>query len=335
MRERRFPVYRHLKECGVPTRLSDYPDSYVSTQSSWAFVSRSAREAGVDDLGLRVSRRSIQEIMGPAILGIPLRSPTLLAGIRSFANLCGNESSGMSAGVSLQAKTALFHLQKPFGAETPGFTQTEWRDLMSMIELVRFYAGKSWTPDVVSRKSPKAIPRLAYRIFPNTRFLTGQRLTLLGFPDKLLRNGPSEYGTRVGARLDSDTEDRRPRGPARSFEGSLRQIIQSHLPDGYPSLRLVAAIAGTSPRTLQRRLAEVGTRYSALVQESRIGVAVQLLKDTDASLLQISLKVGYEDSSHFARAFRRSMGTCPRDYRIQRRAILQASVDSQAACASM
>jgi len=127
-----------------------------------------------------------------------------------------------------------------------------------------------------------------------------------------------EYGAHVLSRLGSKGRNRTPSGPAADLVSSLRQIIESYLPGGYPALELTAEIGGMSPRTLQRRLAEVGLSYRALVDQARFEVAVPLLTGTNATSTEIAREAGYRDPSHFARAFRRLTGCSPREYRRQR-----------------
>jgi len=59
--------------------------------------------------------------------------------------------------------------------------------------------------------------------------------------------------------------------------------------------------------------------YSDLIGEIRFEAAARLLRETDATALEIALEVGYEDPSHFSRAFKRIAGISPREYRRQQR----------------
>ena len=62
-------------------------------------------------------------------------------------------------------------------------------------------------------------------------------------------------------------------------------------------------------------LSRLGTSYSELIQQIRFEEAVRLLSSPAEKIIDIALELGYEDASHFARAFRRIAGTCPREYR--------------------
>jgi len=80
---------------------------------------------------------------------------------------------------------------------------------------------------------------------------------------------------------------------------------------------LGAEIAGTSVRTVQRRLADLGSSYSEVVDRARFDVASRMLTETDAPSIQVAQATGYGDPSHFARAFRRLTGLSPSKYRSQ------------------
>ena len=92
-----------------------------------------------------------------------------------------------------------------------------------------------------------------------------------------------------------------------------RSINEDHL----PTVRRVAEALSTSPRTLQRRLREAGTSHRQLVQQVRLDLARRLLAETDTSVSEIGLSLGYTDPSHFGRFFVRMTGLRPLAYRRQ------------------
>ena len=98
---------------------------------------------------------------------------------------------------------------------------------------------------------------------------------------------------------------------------SLKAVLSAYLPERMPTIDFAAEMAATSVRTLQRRLKESTLSYSELIGEVRFEAAARLLRETDASALEIALEVGYEDPAHFSRAFKRIAGISPREYRRQ------------------
>ena len=99
------------------------------------------------------------------------------------------------------------------------------------------------------------------------------------------------------------------------FARSVKNTIKSLLPDGYPDINRVAKITGSSVRTLQRKLALAEISYSKLVEQARLEIATPTLLRSNMKVIDLALELGYEDPSHFARAFRRMTGQCPTEFR--------------------
>jgi AraC-like DNA-binding protein len=66
-----------------------------------------------------------------------------------------------------------------------------------------------------------------------------------------------------------------------------------------------------SRRTLNRRLAECGTSYRALLEGHQMARARQLLADASLGVGEVAWRLGYEDPSNFGRACRRWFGKSP------------------------
>lgn len=87
---------------------------------------------------------------------------------------------------------------------------------------------------------------------------------------------------------------------------------------GKMTLRDTAQTLGLSPRSLQRRLAAIGTSFEDIVDQWRNRQALALLSGPEGGTAQIAARLGYTDASHFIRAFRRWHGTTPTDFRRER-----------------
>ena len=95
----------------------------------------------------------------------------------------------------------------------------------------------------------------------------------------------------------------------------IRSVIARLLPAGHPTLGLIAAQLDTSPRTLQRRLADNDLTLTQLVNQARVTKACQRLSQRDVHISVIARETGFATPSAFSRAFHSWTGTSPRAFR--------------------
>lgn len=85
----------------------------------------------------------------------------------------------------------------------------------------------------------------------------------------------------------------------------------------FPTAGEAARMLALSERTLHRRLAEEGTRFSAMIDEARYSRARELLTDGHLAIEQIAVAVGFAEPSSFSRAFKRWSGMGALEFRRQ------------------
>lgn len=85
---------------------------------------------------------------------------------------------------------------------------------------------------------------------------------------------------------------------------------------GRLSLREACQTLGLPPRSLQRRLARLGTTFEILAAEWRHARARRYLTDSSLSVGEVAHALGYAHAGHFIRAFRRWEGLTPSSYRL-------------------
>ena len=312
------PIERALEQMRLPGGLLSTPNCYVPTTSLFGFIGQAARKEGIDDLGFRVAYAEGLGLLGPTLAGKVYESPTLLHGLQTFCRLVNQEASQFWSWIVESHDEIRVHIHRTFEPGVLGYTQTEWIGVMGVVTIVRLFAGPRWQPSRISLGTRGPVPESAKEAFGDTQFLTGQPEVYIAFPRSMVSLSRYRHG--------SDSRFDRP-GPLPStyggkeaeadFAGRLMQCLEPHFLDGYPQVTLAAEIAGTSVRTLQRRLADRGSSYSEVVDRARFDVASRMLTETDAPSLQIAQATAYSDPSHFARAFRRIAGVSPHEYRMQ------------------
>ena len=104
----------------------------------------------------------------------------------------------------------------------------------------------------------------------------------------------------------------------RSKSHDLSRFIEDWMvtsPGYLPTAELVAKNLNTTSRTLHRKLKKEGTTFSQVIDRIRQQKAKEYLTETDLSIMQISNLLSYNDSSNFARAFKKWTGSSPKEFR--------------------
>jgi AraC-like DNA-binding protein len=190
----------------------------------------------------------------------------------------------------------------------------EWYALAGMVGIIREFAWPGWNPVEIGLASHQPPSQAIRSCFPHTRFINGMPTSYISIEDSLLSAPPFDHSAEVANSPDSICINR----PASDFIGSLKQLLATYLSSGIPHIQLLSEIAGISVRTLQRRLEKAGLNYRELLKLTMYEEARHLLVYTDDPIRVISGKLGYSESTHFARAFRGIAGISPMEFRSRR-----------------
>lgn len=104
-----------------------------------------------------------------------------------------------------------------------------------------------------------------------------------------------------------------------ALEQSLRARLRDALPSNDASPARLARLLGLSERTLQRRLADAGRNFSAVVDDFRHEESIRLLSDPQLALVHVAATLGFSEQTSFTRAFKRWTGTTPAAWRTRQR----------------
>ena len=96
---------------------------------------------------------------------------------------------------------------------------------------------------------------------------------------------------------------------------SVNHVVTALMINDKPTIARTARELKMSSRTLHRRLHQVGTTYSQVLDHCRLRMARHLLKASDARMYEIAVTTGYSDPSSFSRAFLRWTGQTPKQFR--------------------
>ncbi len=269
------------------------------------------------DLGFLAGRRMSVGTLHPDVQRAVIGAPTGFARVAAMSNHMHRENSAHSIDTRREGNNlrVIFEIRGLRSSPVAGFA--EWLNIGGIIAILRSAAGPDWCPTEITFVSSERASDAALEAYGNARILTGQ-------PCNSVLVAASDIAQTCIDRRSNPDDVTNPTippqppsalGEAWDFVTTLRALIRPYLAQGQPHLSQVAEIVGTSERTLQRRLAQCGTSYSGIVQEARFSIASDLLADSDLNIADIAFTAGYENASHFSRAFKRLTGMTPRDYR--------------------
>lgn len=151
--------------------------------------------------------------------------------------------------------------------------------------------------------------------FPNVEIRYGHDQLCVSFPNQLVE-APLALADRQthehALRQCEALLEAMPR-PGGLAEQIRLQLMQAGPP--FPSLEQLAQQQYMSERTLRRHLLQDNIRWRDLLAEVKMTLAKQYLMSGQDNITAIALKLGYQDSANFSRAFRQYTGLSPSDWR--------------------
>lgn len=114
--------------------------------------------------------------------------------------------------------------------------------------------------------------------------------------------------------------------PARLTGYAVMHALRETIAFDRPTAAAVASRLSIGVRQMQRHLAQWGTTFEDVLDEYRKRLATEYLQTGDQSITLVAMKLGYSDSAHFTRAFRRWNGASPREYLKARKATIPQAV---------
>jgi AraC-like DNA-binding protein len=122
--------------------------------------------------------------------------------------------------------------------------------------------------------------------------------------------GPARAARCVAALIPEDVIENSTPTPAPVLQAAVREVERNYA--GKLRQSAVAAVCGMSICAFSRAFkGQYGLTFREYLLRYRIGRACELLRQGAHNATDAGLAVGFEDASHFARAFRRVVGVCP------------------------
>ena len=292
-----------------------------------AALETAARELGCPDLGLRLAERQDHTVLGP--LAVALESAvTVRDAVASVSRFMFVHSDAISVeiGPDPGGSPALFGLY--YRVRLPGLARTGAGSVQGMdlgLGIVhRIYAliraedgGPGYPLRGVDLPHRPAAPLGRYEEFFGVRPRFDRPAAALRIPTTELGVRTEGSSALVHALAVAHLERTYTRPDPGTVE-RVRAVLADSLGTPTATLAGVARLLLLHPRTLQRRLADEGTGFDAVLDDVRRERARHLVAATDLPLTQVASMLGYAHQAALTRAVRRWFGTSPRTLRTAR-----------------
>ncbi len=311
-----LPFVQQLEEIGVPvdhlSQQTKMPIDSVRQQcgviaeySVWQFIELCATKEGYNFLGYDCALR--QPITSLDKLGgFRMRmAPTLKMILEYFINDIQSETTGAFYSLQAENDAVWFYRLPMFGKKITSW-QTEQYMIVIIIQIIRLCSGKHWLPEKIqisALNKPQQVPLEWSNI--NIEWGCGATGIMLSKTQMML--SPITLETPLSY---NDSENFTSISSPQLIDFIETQILTNRL-----NIHSTAEETGLSCATLKRRLLEMKTSYSKLIEQVRFDMAKQLLSQADTSILEVSIILAYDHHSSFTRAFKKMSGHTPNEYK--------------------
>ncbi|MEN8321222.1 AraC family transcriptional regulator [Acinetobacter junii] len=124
------------------------------------------------------------------------------------------------------------------------------------------------------------------------------------FKDKMLSN-------MIDQNLSARLSQKKSLSPSQIVKNEILKL----LPNGKPTLKIIAARMNLSPRSLQRHLDNENLHFGKIVESIQLKMAEEYLKITKKTIYEISILTGFSNQSNFSNAFKKWKKITPNQYR--------------------
>ena len=245
--------------------------------------------------------------------GGPLKEATTIGGFFSrFTQAVSSETTSVSQSLFVEDSTVYFSAKRRFvpsvsPAHSDGFMIGIW--ITFLHEALDF----RWDPSsvLVRMCDPAVLPQEFHGI---RAIRSNDRGFSIRFPAAWLaiplneEVSPESTDDLVGAKLDMLA----PRG----FVEAIQAILGKHISEADLNVDKAAELCGFSKSALTRRLAKFDTTIIEILTDLKMETAKNALANSNASIQNVALSLGYSDATAFSRAFRKLTGLSPRAYRL-------------------
>jgi AraC-like DNA-binding protein len=295
----------------ISASLVGDPDLALDWTSAVGLLDYCSRTLDDDLFGLHLASQQGAQVYS-LVAALARSAPTLRQALQSISDfLPFLHSPGAEVELAVGAQTS--ELRWFPGADFATFEQANHHGLMLAMRLLASVGGGRFQPSYAVSVS-QARNREAIERALGCPVHWRARNDAVGFSSQLL-DQPLESSNKFvfGLLASYLTQLKEAEGP--SLVQQVEAYVAGTVGSGNCMIAGCASRLGLSARTLQKRLTELGTSFSEIVETQRIEAAKDMLRSTRNTLDDIADHLGYAEKSSFCRAFKRATKLTPNMYR--------------------
>lgn len=303
-----------LNEVGLPRDILQQTEGLMSYRKLAALLQLGADRSQNPLFGLQYGLFQGVSVFGP-LLYLIRNTGTVGQGLQELAHYYHLHSSAAQVLIEVHGS----HATLSYTAEEhtmPGMRQASELALGVGNQLMRTLIGNRWHPETVMFQHAPGAPLAQYRRLLGTtpQFNSSNNAWL--FDARMLSIPLASADTELHRLMKQHVESLE-RVTVDQLPDHVQRLLRNLLPKGRVTVEQVAEYLVLSPRSLQRYLANEGTSFKQLLDETRQAMAHRYLRDSTISFTQLAGLLGYSDLSAFSRAFQNWFGLSPTEWQKQ------------------
>nr|WP_294979478.1 AraC family transcriptional regulator [uncultured Pseudomonas sp.] len=310
-----------LRRFHIDPRLLEDDEARVPFRALVDVLEYAAGELNCADFGLRLAEYQDLHVLGPVAL-IARNSATVGQALGEVSRFIGYHSPGIDVQLDRndpEAPRLLIDLRLPGQLQ-----QRQMQELAMGVahNTMKLLCGARFSAKSLLLGGLTPLSAARYRRYFNTAVYTGQACNALVLRKEHLSQRVEQQDPQLHRVLLDYLSPFDAQAPA-GLVHQVESLILRMLPTQRCRLALIAEQLGLHERVLQRRLAEQGCGFEALLEKARRSRAESYLAERHMPMSQVAGLLGYSEQSVFNRACRRWFGMTPL---AMRRRLLEATV---------
>ncbi|MEZ9231692.1 helix-turn-helix domain-containing protein [Vibrio amylolyticus] len=297
-------VHEILRDSGLPPDLFDTDKDFLPVEPVRRMVYLLSSQVGVNNFS-QLLRIAFRQRVIPQILGMFEKCETVQDALTISNDVYSYDTPGSRVSL-VQEGSSHWFCRGAVYEDTPSFIWGELFAILYIEELIQALTQTDWKiqkvriqhtdPEIVQMSLGKSV-----------QLFVGHGSTGVFIDEQIFK-----------ANINVRESDRKLKAPLvewhTSFSDSVFTALLPYVKEHSLTVEQAAKLLKMTPRTFQRRLKEERTSFRNVKESLMLSVSCELMEEGH-SLTHISSQLGYNNISHYSRAFKRVTGLTPKSYR--------------------